>query len=154
MGIGKSTLKTLGGSAMIGLATGYLSQTGLATLVNVLPEHQLPKFARSPWVRRGALALAGGEMVGNVYLTSAPSRSSPPLLLSRTAIGAASAALLARSHGNSIALPIVIGAAGGASGSKVSADSRAVLARHVPDQLVAWAENALALGLAVAATRQ
>lgn len=153
MGYGTSTFKTLGGSAMIGVATGYLSQTGLATLVNVLPVRQLPKFARSPWVRRGALALAGGEMVGNVYLTSAPSRSSPLLLLGRTAFAAAGAALLARSHGNSLAFPILVGAAGGALGSKVSVDSRAVLARHVPDQLVAWGENALALGLAVAATR-
>ena len=139
---------------MIGVATGYLSQTGLATLVNVLPERALPKFARSPWVRRAALALAGGEMIGNVYLTAAPSRSSPPLLLGRTVFGAAGAALLARSHGASLAAPILVGAAGGAIGSKVSAESRAVLARHVPDQLVAWAENALALGLSVAATRR
>lgn len=154
MDFGTSTWKTLGGSAMIGVATGYLSQTGLATLVNVLPERTLPTFARSPWVRRGALALAGGEMIGNVYFTSAPSRSSPPLLMGRTVLGAAGATLLARSHGNSLALPILVGAAGGALGSKVSADSRAVLARHVPDQLVAWAENALALGLAVVATRR
>lgn len=139
---------------MIGLASGYLSQVGLATLVTVTPDRQLPAFARSPWIRRGALALAGGEMVGNAHLTSAPSRTSPPLLVSRTAIGAASAALLARPHGQSIGLPIVIGGAAGAIGSKVSYESRAVLARYVPDPLVGWAENALALGLAIAATRQ
>lgn len=154
MGNGRSTFTTLAGSAMIGVATGYLSQVGMATLVTVIPDRQLPAFARSPWVRRGALALAGGEMVGNAYLTSAPSRSSPPLLVSRSAIGAASAALLARSHGQSLVVPSLIGAAGGAIGSKVSADSRAVFARYVPDPLVAWAENVLATVLAVAAARR
>jgi len=154
MGIQRATLRNLSGSALIGVASGYLSMTGVATLLTVTPQKRLPGFLRSPWVSRGAQAIAGGEWFGNAFLTSVPSRTSPPLLAGRIAFGAASAALLARSRGRSIGLPVVIGGAGGALGSKVSHDSRAVLARHVPDPLVGWAENALAAGLSVAATRK
>jgi len=123
-------------------------------VLSLTPAHQLPAHLQAPWIRNVVLASAGGEMVANAHFTFLPSRKSPGPLFGRIMFGAGSAALLAYSRRSG---PIVAGIIGGVSAAlatNVASDSRAVLARHVPDALVGWAENALAVGLAVAATRQ
>ncbi len=154
MGIGKSAVANLASSAVIGVASGYLSQTGAATVLTVTPPQQLPARLRSPWLKRLALASAAGEMLANAHLTFLPKRTSPQALGGRIAFGAGSAALLAMSRGQSVVAPIVIGGVAAAVAAKIATDSRAVIARHLPDPLVGWAENAFAVGMAVAATRK
>lgn len=154
MGRGGSTVRHLASSALIGTATGYLSQVGLATLVTVTPERQLPAFARSPWIRRLSFASATGEMFANAFISSLPSRTDPQALGGRIAFGAGSAALLALTRRRNIVVPLIVGGTSAAIAAKVAHDQRAALSRHVPDPLVGLAENAVAVGLAVAATRQ
>lgn len=154
MRIGKSVIGNLVRSAAIGVATGYLSQTGAATVLTITPPQQLPARLRSPWVRRLALASAAGEMAANAHFSFLPSRKTPGPLAGRLAFGAGSAALLAMSRGRQPLAPLAIGAAYAALGASFASDSRAVFARYVPDPLVGWAENSLALGLSLIATRR
>lgn len=154
MGIGRSAIGNLLRSAAIGVASGYLSQTGAATVLTVTPPRELPERLRSPWVKRLALASAGGEMLANAHLSLLPSRKTPGPLAGRIAFGAGSAALLATSRGQRLLVPTVVGGFYGFIATNVATDSRAALARHVPDPLVGWSENALALGLSLFATRR
>ncbi|MBA2468563.1 MAG: hypothetical protein H0V37_04090 [Chloroflexia bacterium] len=153
MAIGKSAIGNLVRSAGIGVASGYLSQSGTAIVLAVTPPQQLPARLRSPWVRRLALASVAGEMVANAHFSFLPSRKVPALLAGRIAFGAANAALLAVSRDRQPWVPAAIGGVYAALGASFASDSRAVLARHVPDPLVGWAENGLAVGLAAIATR-
>ncbi len=153
MGIGKSAIGTLVRSAAIGVASGYLSQTGAAAVLVNTPSNTLPKPLRSPWVRRLSLASAGGEMIANAHLSFLPRRTAPQPLGGRIAFAAGSAALLASTQGRGLVLPIIAGGVSAAVASKLASDSRAALSRYVPDPLVGWSENALAIALAVAASR-
>jgi len=154
MGLGKSAFGSLACSVLLGTASGYLSQTGAATVLSVSPNRDLPNALRSPWVKRLSLASAGGEMVANAFITFLPSRKSAGPLVGRIAFGAGSAGLFASTRGRGVVLPMVAGGVSAAAASKAASDSRAVFARYVPDPLVGWAENAVAVGLAVAATKK
>ncbi len=154
MGIGKSATGYLIRSALIGMASGYLSQTSAATVLFVTPSWQLPKNLRAPWVQRVALVSAAGEMIANAHLSFLPSRKAPGPLFGRILFGVGSAALLAYGRGNGVVVPVIAGGVSAVVAANVASDSRAVLARHVPDALIGWAENAMAVGLSVAATRR
>ena len=154
MGIGRSAIKTLATSVLLGTASGYLSQAGAATVLTLTPTRELPHRLRSPWVQRLSLVSAGGEMVANAHFSFLPRRTTLQPLSDRIVFGAGSAALLAMTQGQKAVLPAVIGGVSAAIASKAATDSRAVIARYVPDPLVGWAENAVAVGLAVAATRK
>jgi hypothetical protein len=154
MGIGTSAIGNIVRSAAIGIASGYLSQTGVATVLTATPSRQLPDQLRSPWVKRAALASAGGEMIANAHFTFLPSRKTPGPLAGRIAFGAGSAALMAMSRDTRPLLPAMVGGFYAFIAANVASDSRAALARHVPDPLIGWAENALAFGLSRFATRK
>lgn len=93
-------------------------------------------------------------MVANAYLSFLPSRKTPGPLVGRIAFGAGSAALLATSRGQRAVVPALLGGSYAALAASFASDSRAMLARHVPDPLVGWGENVLAVGLSVLATRR
>ncbi len=154
MGIGKSVFGNLARSAAIGVASGYLSQTGAATVLGVTPVGQLPGILQSPWVKRLSQASAAGEMIANAHLAFLPKRTDVQPLLGRIAFGAGSAGLLAMTEQRGLVGPVIAGGVSAAVASYVATESRARLARYVPDPLVGWAENALALSLALAATRR
>jgi len=151
---GRYVFKSLAGSLLMGTASGYLSQTGVATLLNLTPQRQLPGFLQWPWARRLSLASSGGEMFANAFISTLPSRIDPQALSGRIAFGAVGAAVLAHSRGRSVFVPAIVGGTSAAIAAKAAHDVRAALSRHVPDPLVGLAENAVAVGLAVAATRQ
>jgi len=92
-------------------------------------------------------------MIANAHFSFLPSRKSPGPLFGRIMFGAGSAALLAHNRSNSLVVPAIAGGGSAAMAANVASDSRAVLTRHVPDPLVGCAENALAIGLSLAATR-
>lgn len=154
MGLSGSAVGTVVRSAALGVASGYLSQTGMATVLAVTPNRKLPKALRSPWVRRFSLANAGGEWLFNAHVTFLPSRKTPGPLAGRIAFGAGSAALLARSRGQRLLLPTVVGGFYAFIAANVASDSRAALARRIPDPLIGWTENLLAVALSRAATRR
>lgn len=154
MRFGKFVAKDLVGSVLLGTASGYLSQTGAVTVLSRTPGKDLPDILDSPWVRRLALASAAGEMLANAHISFLPSRKSPGPLFGRIMFGAGSAALLAYSRKGGIVGSVIAGGVSAAATSIGASDSRAVIARHVPDPLVGWAENALAVGLSVLATRR
>lgn len=93
-------LPALGRSALVGLATGARSFSGLAAQVAVTPElsQRQPEatFGRL-WVKAVAGLAAVGELVGD-KLPTAPSRLAPPVLLPRLALAAGTALLVARAE--------------------------------------------------------
>jgi uncharacterized membrane protein len=95
------------------------------------------------------LAAAAGELVVD-KLPTTPSRLEPPGFIGRLVLGALAAGLCAQTH-RARWLPIAaLGAASAGVAAKVGHDVRAQLAQHLPDPAIAVAEDAVALGLAVA----
>jgi uncharacterized membrane protein/glutaredoxin len=129
-------------AALLGAASGLRSATpfGVLALRGRLGDGRL---------RTAALAAAAGELVAD-KLPVTPSRTSPPALGGRLVSGAAAGGLL----GGAGAAAIGAGCAGLAAFA--GERTRAALGRRsgVTDPLVALVEDALAVGLAVAATRR
>ena len=133
---------------LLGTASGLRGQLGVASIV-AQSDPSLPSFFRSPWTRRVLLAAAAGELVVD-KLPSTPSRLEPPGFIGRLVLGALAAGLCAHTR-QARWLPIAaLGAASAGIAAKVGHDVRAQLAQHAPDPAIAVAEDALALGLAVA----
>ena len=143
---------TLIRGAMLGYASGILSQAGIATVLERTPGAQLPGIVRNPWVKRLAGINAVGEVAANAFVTSLPPRTSAGPLAGRIALGALAGGLATRGdHSSGLA-----GAMGGAAVAPVrawvSTTSRARLASFVPDKLLALVETVVAFGLARKAT--
>jgi uncharacterized membrane protein len=138
-------------SALVGAATGLRSQMGLAAVLSRTDPSALPAFVRAPWVRRLALAGAGGELIAD-KLPSAPSRLEPPAFTARLVLGALAAGLLATAGHARWQPAVVIGAASAGVSAKVGHDLRARIADRLPDPAVAVVEDGVAVGLAIAAT--
>ena len=88
-----------------------------------------------------------GELVAD-KLPFTPSRTKPVGLISRILLGGLAGGVLAASGSQPIALGAVLGAAGGIVGAfgGYEARKRLVRALHVPDFVVALAEDAVAIG--------
>ncbi|WP_259310845.1 hypothetical protein [Capillimicrobium parvum] len=139
-------------SALLGAATGLRSQLGVASVM-VLEEPGLPRVFRHRWNRRLTVAAAAGELVAD-KLASTPSRLEPPAFTSRLVLGALAAALHARTRNAPWVHAAAIGAGVAAVSARLGHDVRAGFDKHVPDPVVAVAEDGVAIGLAVAgATR-
>lgn len=80
-------------------------------------------------------------------LPSTPSRTAPPGLIARFLLGALSGAAVSTSGGQSLALGAILGAAAGIAGAFAGYQvrTRLVKALHVPDIVIALAEDALAI---------
>jgi uncharacterized membrane protein len=93
------------------------------------------------------IILALAELVAD-KLPSAPSRTAPPGLIARIVLGALSGAAVALAGTQSLANGGVLGAAGGIAGAfgGYQGRTRLVKALHVPDFVIAFLEDALAIG--------
>lgn len=99
--------------------------------------------------RLAPLVAVAGELVLD-KLPQTPSRTSPPGLAARLGSGAAAGWLLAGAPG------AAIGSAAAGLGAFAGERTRAALGRRtgLPDPLIAVAEDVVAIGVALAATRQ
>jgi uncharacterized membrane protein len=104
-------------AALLGLATGGRSTSGLAALT--LTNHSSGGVLGSPWTRRLARVAATGELIGD-KLPQAPSRLQPEGLAPRLAFGAVAGAVLSHREGGTrgrTALAAALGLLGAAAGS-------------------------------------
>ncbi|HEV7204761.1 MAG TPA: hypothetical protein VGN18_09120 [Jatrophihabitans sp.] len=145
---------TLLRAALAGAASGSRSQAVLAACVLTRPgSTRLDRWLHRPSVRRSVLYGAAGELVGD-KLPVAPSRTEPPGLGARLALGAATAGLLATRRGERPALPAVVGLLAAAGTTFAGPPARAAAAARFGSDLPgALTEDVLAVGLAAAATR-
>jgi uncharacterized membrane protein len=135
-------------SVLLGAASGLRSQLGVAA-VAARSGPSLPSMFREPWIRRLLLAAAAVELVVD-KLPATPSRLALQGIVPRLALGALAAGLSAQTRQASWLPAATLGASSAAIAAKLGHDVRARLARHAPDVAVAVAEDALALGAAVA----
>jgi uncharacterized membrane protein len=137
----------LGRAAALGAATGLRSTAGLAALI-VRGNEGLPAVLHHPAARPAAAVAAAGELVTD-KLPRTPSRLDPPGLAGRVIFAAVAAVVLARSAGQRPIAAAAIAVPAALATAKTGHDTRAAIARRVPDPVVAVAEDALAIGLAV-----
>lgn len=142
-------------AAILGTVAGLRSQLPLALLVlagqNAASEAEtLPGPLRHPLAPAVLVASAAGEIVVD-KLPFTPSRLQPGSLIVRSGLGGLAGALLLRSRSESSLAGAVIGAAWALAGSFAGYYVRARIVRetHVPDPVVALAEDGagIALGL-------
>ncbi len=143
-------------AALVGVISGMRSMTGLATISSYLNQGASEELG-APWQRLGSPQAAAvtkvaalGEMVAD-KTPGIPARIKPGPLVGRALIGAVGGGTFAQSQGE----PALTGAALGALGAIASTfgfyylrqqiDSRL----HVPDFVVALAEDGVAVTLAV-----
>ena len=155
-------LVTIGRAALLGLATGSRSVSGLAAQAAVTPSsarRQPERLLGHRWVK-GLLGLAAaGEIVGD-KLPTTPSRLAPPVLGARLVLAAATAllAVRARDEGSAVpgsavvAVPVAVGASL-ASAYLGHAWRGWASTRLGPDWPGAVGEDVVALSLAAVATR-
>lgn len=144
----------------LGVVTGLRSQLPTALLAWRQQRGDLPAPIAGPAriLQRGAalpllVFAAAGELVAD-KLPQTPSRLDPGPLGGRLTLGAAAGAGIAAATGRSQVLGVVFGAAGAALGSWAGARYRAVMAERggAPDAVWALAEDAVAIGVGMAAT--
>jgi uncharacterized membrane protein len=143
-------LALLGRAAALGAATGMRSTVALAALI-LRRSDGLPAMLHRQAARSAAAIADAGELVMD-KLPMTPSRLDPPGLTGRVLSASLAAAVLARSGHRRPIPAMVIASACAVAAAKVCHDARAALARHVPDPVVAVAEDALAIGLAALAS--
>lgn len=140
------------GAGVMGAVAGLRSMTAPAT-VSQLARRGLPigsrsiGFLNSVVSMRTTVALALGELIAD-KLPFLPSRTKPPSLIIRAVSGALSGAAVCSARKKPVMPGILIGAAAavGASYAAYELRKRAVKALHVPDPVIAVAEDALAVG--------
>jgi uncharacterized membrane protein len=137
----------LGRAAALGAATGLRSTVALAALV-VRRNEGLPAFLRYPAARPAAAVADAGELVID-KLPGTPSRLEPPALAGRLIFAGLAAVVVARSARQPPAPAAAIAVAAALATAKAGHDARAALARRLPGPVVAVAEDAVAIGLAV-----
>lgn len=153
-------------AAALGWAAGMRSATPVAALARALADARspFPRLARTP---RGPARVLGtdaaatwlpvaaaGELVVD-KLPMTPARTSPPALVGRIASGALVGAAVAATRRESVVLPALAGAVSAAASAFAMQTLRAEAGERlgVPDPAVAVVEDALAIGLSVAAAR-
>lgn len=149
-----SRTPTLLRAALAGAASGSRSQAVLAACVLTPPgSTRLDRWLHRPSLRRSVLYGAAGELVGD-KLPITPSRTDPPGLGARLALGAVTAGLIGTRRGERAALPALVGLLAAAGTTFAGPPARAAAAARLGSDLPgALAEDVLALGLAAAATR-
>ena len=135
-------------AALLGLATGGRSTSGLAALA--LSRPGAAGALRNRWLRRLVGAAAAGEFVGD-KLPQTPSRLQPEGLAPRLVLGAVTGALLAWREGGSRNRALQAGALGllgATAGSRLGVSWRRLAARRfgrdVPGALIEDAVSAVA----------
>jgi uncharacterized membrane protein len=146
-----TTRSLLRRAALAGAATGLRSTVGLCALVNA-GASGLPSLLTSRPARAAARLAFGSELVLD-KLPSTPSRLAPRGISARITFSALTAAALARGESRTLFPAIVVAAASALGSAKVGHDVRAAASERCPAILVAVAEDALALSLAVASQR-
>jgi uncharacterized membrane protein len=103
--------------------------------------------------RLALAALAAGELIAD-KLPATPARTIPPALIFRGVAGGFTGRAVALAAGEAAARGIVAGAAGAIVAAYLGQSVRAwvVHASRLPDPVVAIAEDALAVSLAITAT--
>ena len=149
---GTSWRDAVGGSVLLGSASGLRGQLGVATLV-VRSDPSLPQIFRQPWTRRLLVAAAAGELVVD-KLPTTPSRLEPSGIGGRLVLGALAASLFAQTRQAPWLPAAGIGAATAIAAAKIGHDVRAELAKYVPDPAVAVVEDTIALALATSGAAQ
>lgn len=152
-----TTPPTLVRSLAVGAATGGRSTTGLtAVALTSTARDPDPLVARLGGRGTSAVAtlLALAEMAAD-QLPGMPSRLSPPVLLPRVLLGAASAAALARRAQERSVVPALVGAVGAVGGSVAGVRWRSFAhGRFGSDRPGALIEDAVAALLAWYAARR
>ncbi|MDT4928127.1 MAG: hypothetical protein QOF92_994 [Pseudonocardiales bacterium] len=142
-------------AVLAGAASGSRSQCALAACAvshSPTPYRRIDAWLHKPAVRRAQVVAAAGELIGD-KLPQTPSRTSPPGLLPRVALGATAASVLAGRRGESQRLAAAIGALAAAATSFGGVRARAAWAARVGSDLPgALAEDALAVATAFTAT--
>ncbi|WP_412069511.1 DUF4126 family protein [Rubrivirga sp. IMCC43871] len=152
-------------AAALGWAAGMRSLTPPAVLARALSDARSPfaRLARAPRQPAGILGsdaaafwipvAAAGELVAD-KLPVAPSRTAPLGLAGRAGSGALVGAAVAAARRQNVILPALVGAASAVVSSFAMMELRAAVGEHfgVPDSAVALAEDALAVGISVAAS--
>jgi uncharacterized membrane protein len=144
-------------AAALGVATGSRSTAGIAAVALTSTRDDRGAVASRLGGRTGTAVtglMAAGELVAD-KLPSTPSRLSPPALAPRAALGATSAAAMARRDGHDPALPGTVGLAGAVAASVAGVRLRAAAARRFgSDRPGALAEDTLAALLAYLGARR
>jgi uncharacterized membrane protein len=133
-------------SLAIGVASGMRSSLGVTA-----PGLFRPGAGANPATARRVLAI-WGELVSD-KLPKTPSRLEPPGLAARFVSGGVGALVLARRAGAPPVVPLLAGLAGAAVGAYGGAAWRRWAAARRPDWQGAVVEDAVGIGLAVAACR-
>lgn len=141
------------GAALIGTVAGMRSLTApavvsrLAGAAGVNVDKTGVDFLHSPIIPTVMSVLAAGEVIAD-KLPFIPSRIAPFPLITRAISGATSGAVLCSQKKRSPLLGAIFGAAGAIAGSYAAyaVRKRIVNSLHVPDRVVALAEDALAIG--------
>jgi uncharacterized membrane protein len=141
------------GTALIGAVAGMRSMTApaivsrLAGAAGIEVDKSGVDFLHSPVIPRVMSILAVGELIAD-KLPFTPSRIAPFPLVGRAISGAVSGAALCSSRKRSPLLGAIFGAAGAVAGSYAAyaLRKRIVNNLHIPDTIVAVAEDALAIG--------
>jgi len=133
-------------AAILGAATGMRSTVALAALI-FRRSDGLPAVLKHPAARWIAATADGTELVAD-KLPGTPSRLDPPGLTGRLIFASLAAVVLARSEHRGPLPSMLTASVAALAAAKICHDARAALARHLPDPVVAVAEDALAIGLA------
>lgn len=141
------------GAALIGTVAGMRSMTApaivsrLAGAAGIQVDKTGVDFLHSPMIPRVMAILAIGEAVAD-KLPFIPSRVAPFSLVTRAVSGAVSGAALCSAKKRSPLMGAIFGAAGAVAGSYAAfaLRKRIVERLHMPDTVVALAEDALAIG--------
>jgi uncharacterized membrane protein len=138
-------------AALAGAATGLRSTAGVGALVETGSPGVTGAFAARPVRVVAALGVTGELVVDK--LPNTPSRLAPPGLLARVALGAVAGAVIARASRRRLVPAMVVAATAAVVSARVGHDLRAAASTRVPPLAAAIGEDAIAIGLAVAAAR-
>lgn len=138
-------------AALAGAASGLRSTVGLAALINQRGRG-LPQPLRHEFARPAAAVAVAVELVLD-KLPSTGSRLEPAGLAGRVVFATVAGVALARAAGRPAAPAVVVAVAAAVAAAKAGHDARAALSERFPPFVVAEAEDAVAVLLAVAASR-
>jgi len=144
-------------SAVIGTVSGLRTFTSPAAVSRAAANSSLPVqepllgFLRSPKTATALTILAALELIGD-KLPSTPSRLKPPALIARLISGAFCGAALASAKKKDIRQGAIIGGIAALGGAIAGYQVRRMIVEDtdVPDFVVALAEDAIAVSLAIA----
>lgn len=144
----------------LGVVCGMRAALGPALVARQLSRRKRLKLGQLEFMRSGTTAntfavAAVGELVGD-KLPMTPARVSPAALSGRIVSGALCGAALSRSAREDSATGAVAGAVGAVVGAYAFYELRRALTERggLPDVAVALAEDALALGIGLAALKK